>query len=50
MSGQQGNCVINLLHALLLSNVASGVLLKMEVGIRTGRGKGPEGTLLIYDR
>ena len=27
----------------------SGVLLKMEVGIRKGRGKGPEGTLLIYD-
>jgi len=28
---------------------ASGVLLKMEVGIRKGRGEGPEGTLLIYD-
>ena len=29
--------------------VTSGVLLKMEVGIRKGRGEGPEGTLLIYD-
>ena len=29
--------------------VISGVLLKMEVGIRKGRGEGPEGTLLIYD-
>jgi len=30
-------------------HASSGVLLKMEVGICKGRGKGPEGTLLIYD-
>ena len=29
--------------------VSSGLLLKMEVGIRKTRGEGPEGTLLIYD-
>jgi len=32
----------------LSSTIISGVLLKMEVGIRKG-GEGPEGTLLIYD-
>jgi len=32
-----------------MSTGSSGVLLKMEVGIRKGRGEGPEGTLLIYD-
>ena len=30
-------------------DMTSGVLLKMEVGIRKRRGEGPEGTLLIYD-
>ena len=34
---------------LLTYLVTSGVLLKMEVGIRKGRGEGPEGTLLMYD-
>jgi len=36
---------------LFLANmdITSGVLLKMEVGIRKRRGEGPEGTLLIYD-
>jgi len=32
-----------------LTHGFSGVLLKMEVGIRKGAWQGPEGTLLIYD-
>ena len=34
---------------LSTGGVPSGVLLTMEVGIRKRRGKGTEGTLLIYD-
>jgi len=42
--GMSSDQIISVAYALI-----SGVLLKMEVGIRKGRGEGPEGTLLIYD-
>jgi len=43
-------CETEISQSMNLLITGSGVLLKMEVGIRKKRrGEGPEGTLFIYD-